>query len=98
MYSSAWDRGHRLRDDPAFLLLGHQEVPREAQRRIRGQRKGADEVDEGELVEGRVHNRIVVPEASDRGELQYPFGMMDQFPKQLPINPIHGLHSEGMLC
>jgi alkanesulfonate monooxygenase SsuD/methylene tetrahydromethanopterin reductase-like flavin-dependent oxidoreductase (luciferase family) len=30
-------------------------------------------------------DRIVVPEASDRGELQYPFGMMDQFPKQLPV-------------
>lgn len=31
-------------------------------------------------------DRIVVPEASDRGELQYPFGMMDQFPKQLPVS------------
>jgi alkanesulfonate monooxygenase SsuD/methylene tetrahydromethanopterin reductase-like flavin-dependent oxidoreductase (luciferase family) len=30
-------------------------------------------------------DRIVVPEASDRGELQYPFGMMDEFPKQLPV-------------
>ena len=30
-------------------------------------------------------DRIVVPEASDRGELQFPFGMMDQFPKQLPV-------------
>ncbi|MCY4518496.1 MAG: LLM class flavin-dependent oxidoreductase [Acidimicrobiaceae bacterium] len=30
-------------------------------------------------------DRIVVPEASDRGELQYPFGMMEQFPTQLPV-------------
>jgi FMNH2-dependent dimethyl sulfone monooxygenase len=30
-------------------------------------------------------DRIVVPEASDRGELQYSFGMMEQFPKQLPV-------------
>jgi alkanesulfonate monooxygenase SsuD/methylene tetrahydromethanopterin reductase-like flavin-dependent oxidoreductase (luciferase family) len=30
-------------------------------------------------------DRIVVPEASDRGELQYSFGMMDEFPKQLPV-------------
>jgi dimethylsulfone monooxygenase len=30
-------------------------------------------------------DRIVVPEASDRGELQYAFGMMDEFPKQLPV-------------
>ena len=30
-------------------------------------------------------DRIVVPEASDRGELQYPFGMMQAFPKQLPV-------------
>jgi alkanesulfonate monooxygenase SsuD/methylene tetrahydromethanopterin reductase-like flavin-dependent oxidoreductase (luciferase family) len=31
-------------------------------------------------------DRIVVPEASDRGELQYPFGMMEQFPKQMPVS------------
>jgi alkanesulfonate monooxygenase SsuD/methylene tetrahydromethanopterin reductase-like flavin-dependent oxidoreductase (luciferase family) len=31
-------------------------------------------------------DRIVVPEASDRGELQYAFGMMDEFPKQLPVS------------
>ncbi len=31
-------------------------------------------------------DRIVVPEASDRGELQYPFGMMQAFPKQLPVD------------
>ena len=30
-------------------------------------------------------DRIVVPEASDRGELQYPFGMMQEFPTQLPV-------------
>ena len=31
-------------------------------------------------------DRIVVPEASDRGELQYSFGMMDEFPPQLPVS------------
>ncbi len=31
-------------------------------------------------------DRIVVPEASDRGELQYSFGMMDEFPKSLPVS------------
>src|ERR1700691_1874683 len=31
-------------------------------------------------------DRIVVPEASDRAELQYAFGMMDGFPKQLPVS------------
>src|SRR3954471_11947096 len=31
-------------------------------------------------------DRIVVPEASDRAELQYSFGMMDEFPKQLPVS------------
>jgi len=31
-------------------------------------------------------DRIVVPEASDRGELEYSFGMMDEFPKQLPVS------------
>jgi dimethylsulfone monooxygenase len=31
-------------------------------------------------------DRIVVPEASDRGELKYPFGMMDQFPLQMPVS------------
>src|SRR6201991_5248295 len=30
-------------------------------------------------------DRIVVPEVSDRGELQYSFGMMEEFPKQLPV-------------
>src|ERR1700754_5115517 len=31
-------------------------------------------------------DRIVVPEASDRAELQYSFGMMDEFPTQLPVS------------
>ncbi len=31
-------------------------------------------------------DRIVVPEASDRQELQYPFGMMEAFPKALPVS------------
>jgi dimethylsulfone monooxygenase len=31
-------------------------------------------------------DRIVVPEASDREELQYSFGMMDGFPKGLPVS------------
>ena len=31
-------------------------------------------------------DRIVVPEASDRAELQYSFGMMDEFPKALPVS------------
>ncbi|HEU5084567.1 MAG TPA: LLM class flavin-dependent oxidoreductase [Acidimicrobiales bacterium] len=31
-------------------------------------------------------DRVIVPEASDRGELQYSFGMMTEFPKQLPVS------------
>lgn len=31
-------------------------------------------------------DRIVVPEASDRQELQYPFGMMDGLPNALPVS------------
>src|SRR5262249_58712266 len=31
-------------------------------------------------------DRIVVPEASDRQELQHPFGMMNEFPKALPVS------------
>jgi alkanesulfonate monooxygenase SsuD/methylene tetrahydromethanopterin reductase-like flavin-dependent oxidoreductase (luciferase family) len=31
-------------------------------------------------------DRIVVPEASDRQELQYPFGMMADLPKALPVS------------
>src|ERR1700753_2232690 len=30
-------------------------------------------------------DRIIVPEASDRVELQYPFGMMTDLPKALPV-------------
>ena len=31
-------------------------------------------------------DRIVVPEASDRAELQYSFGMIEGFPKPLPVS------------
>ena len=31
-------------------------------------------------------DRIVVPEASDRQQLQYSFGMIDGFPKALPVS------------
>jgi alkanesulfonate monooxygenase SsuD/methylene tetrahydromethanopterin reductase-like flavin-dependent oxidoreductase (luciferase family) len=31
-------------------------------------------------------DRIVVPEVSDHGGLQYPFGMMNEFPPQLPVS------------
>ncbi|GAA1878084.1 LLM class flavin-dependent oxidoreductase [Lapillicoccus jejuensis] len=30
-------------------------------------------------------DRIIVPEASDRGEMQFPFGMMMDFPPQMPV-------------
>ena len=30
-------------------------------------------------------DRIVVPEASDRVELQHSFGMMTEFPKGMPV-------------
>ena len=30
-------------------------------------------------------DRIIVPEANDRGELQFPFGMMTDFPNQMPV-------------
>lgn len=30
-------------------------------------------------------DRIVVPESSDRGELEFPFGKMKEFPNQLPV-------------
>jgi alkanesulfonate monooxygenase SsuD/methylene tetrahydromethanopterin reductase-like flavin-dependent oxidoreductase (luciferase family) len=40
-------------------------------------------------------DRIVVPEASDRQELQFPFGMMTAFPKALPVSArgewLHGM-------
>lgn len=40
-------------------------------------------------------DRIVVPEASDRVELQYSFGMMDEFPKALPVSS-RGQWPQGM--
>lgn len=39
-------------------------------------------------------DRIVVPEASDRGELQFPFGMMEQVPTALPVSA-HGEFLQG---
>lgn len=40
-------------------------------------------------------DRIVVPEASDAAKLQYSFGMMEQFPKALPVSArgqwLHGM-------
>jgi alkanesulfonate monooxygenase SsuD/methylene tetrahydromethanopterin reductase-like flavin-dependent oxidoreductase (luciferase family) len=39
-------------------------------------------------------DRVVVPEASDRGELQHSFGMMTEFPKQLPVSS-HGKWFQG---
>ena len=40
-------------------------------------------------------DRIVVPEASDRGELQYSFGMMHEFPTELPVSS-RGQWLQGM--
>jgi hypothetical protein len=40
-------------------------------------------------------DRIVVPEASDRVELQYSFGMMDEFPRGLPVSS-QGEFLQGM--
>ncbi len=40
-------------------------------------------------------DRIIVPEASDRDELQYSFGMMDGFPKSLPVSS-RGEFLQGM--
>lgn len=40
-------------------------------------------------------DRIIVPEASDRGELQHAFGMMDGFPRQLPVSS-RGQFLQGM--
>src|ERR1700757_3512863 len=40
-------------------------------------------------------DRIVVPEASDRVELQYSFGMMNEFPKALPVSS-RGAWLQGM--
>src|ERR1700752_3057987 len=39
-------------------------------------------------------DRIVVPEVSDRGELQYSFGVMDEFPKE-PRVTSHGEWYQG---
>ncbi|SDO88649.1 Luciferase-like monooxygenase [Pedococcus dokdonensis] len=30
-------------------------------------------------------DRLIVPESSDRGEMKYPFGMIKEFPPQLPV-------------
>ncbi|MBP2369569.1 LLM class flavin-dependent oxidoreductase [Pseudonocardia parietis] len=40
-------------------------------------------------------DRIVVPEASDRGELQYSFGMIPEMPKGLPVSS-RGQWLQGM--
>ncbi len=40
-------------------------------------------------------DRIVVPEASDRLELTYPFGMMEQFPTGMPVSA-RGEFLQGM--
>ena len=40
-------------------------------------------------------DRIVVPEASDRQELQFPFGMMTEFPPALPVSSL-GEFLQGM--
>jgi alkanesulfonate monooxygenase SsuD/methylene tetrahydromethanopterin reductase-like flavin-dependent oxidoreductase (luciferase family) len=40
-------------------------------------------------------DRIIVPEASDRGEMQYPFGMLDEMGKQLPVSS-RGEFLQGM--
>ncbi|MFF0146917.1 luciferase-like monooxygenase [Amycolatopsis sulphurea] len=40
-------------------------------------------------------DRIIVPEASDRGELQYAFGMIPGFPKGLPVSS-RGEFLQGM--
>lgn len=40
-------------------------------------------------------DRVIVPEASDRGEMQFPFGMMQEMPKQLPVSS-RGEFLQGM--
>ncbi len=40
-------------------------------------------------------DRIIVPEASDRGEMQYPFGMLDEMGRQLPVSS-RGEFLQGM--
>jgi alkanesulfonate monooxygenase SsuD/methylene tetrahydromethanopterin reductase-like flavin-dependent oxidoreductase (luciferase family) len=40
-------------------------------------------------------DRVVVPEAADQGKMTYPFGMMEQFPLQMPVSArgqwLHGM-------
>lgn len=40
-------------------------------------------------------DRVIVPEASDRGEMQFPFGMMQEMPRQLPVSS-RGEFLQGM--
>src|SRR5438309_7375198 len=40
-------------------------------------------------------DRIVVPESSDRGELQYSFGMIKEMPRGLPVSS-RGEFLQGM--
>ncbi|WP_329048545.1 LLM class flavin-dependent oxidoreductase [Amycolatopsis sp. NBC_01488] len=40
-------------------------------------------------------DRIIVPEASDRGEMQYPFGMLAEMGRQLPVSS-RGEFLQGM--
>jgi len=40
-------------------------------------------------------DRIIVPEASDRGEMQYPFGLIEGFPRGLPVSS-RGEFLQGM--
>ncbi len=40
-------------------------------------------------------DRVAVPEASDRQELKYPFGMMEQFPRGMPVSS-RGEFLQGM--
>ncbi len=61
-----------------------------------------DEIDELAAVAEKLEfdslwtlDRIVVPEASDRGELQKPFGAMKEFPPQLPVSS-RGEYLQGL--
>ena len=40
-------------------------------------------------------DRIVVPESSDRGEMRFPFGMIEEMPRQLPVSA-RGQWLQGM--
>ena len=40
-------------------------------------------------------DRIIVPEVSDRGEMQYPFGLIEGFPRGLPVSS-RGEFLQGM--